>query len=299
MINYKIPQLPKLIKYGYELEYIALIISKFGPTLEDLFQSQKKHFSKKITAIIIFQILEIIESFHQKNIILNDIKPEVFGLDEEKSKLFLLDFGFSDILMHKSKKIIGINLIYDSINSLKKLETSKKDDLECLIYMFLRFIKGYLPWENIKLKNKEKYKNKIIEMKEKIDFRNFYGFLSEEVESFVNYVKNLKKDEEIDYNYLKNLLNVIINEDENNSEKSCYYTEICKYHNLEITANTTEITNYKYFISFSIQNEWKKIKNTEEENQKNEEKNEKDKNNNEDDKEMKNEGNEKPKQDSQ
>ena len=47
---------------------------------------------------------------------------------------------------------------FASINSHKGLEQSRRDDLEGLAYMFVYFCKGFLPWQNIEIPNKqEKY----------------------------------------------------------------------------------------------------------------------------------------------
>lgn len=53
---------------------------------------------------------------------------------------------------------------------MKYKEPSRRDDLESVAYMLLYFLKGSLPWQNVKGKTKKEKYDKIKEIKENLDY---------------------------------------------------------------------------------------------------------------------------------
>ena len=168
---------------------------------------------------------------HNHNIIHRELNPQALSL-EKKGKnteiIKFLDFGFwkyyiylnNHIPYKKYKNTLGNNLIFGSINSLNGIELSRRDDLMSLLYILIYFIKGCLPWENLKIKNKKEKIKEIIEMKKLFKDKLIEG-LPEEIKLFYDYINDLKFEEKPDYLYLKNLLKIIINT--KNSEKHFYF----------------------------------------------------------------------------
>ena len=117
-----------------------------------------------------------IEYIHNKNIIHRDIKPENFllGVKKKSHLIYLIDYGLAKkykdsksgkhIPYIEGKSLTG-TVRYASIYTQLGIEQSRRDDLESLGYNFVYFLKGDLPWQGIKVKNKkEKYK-KIMDLK--------------------------------------------------------------------------------------------------------------------------------------
>ena len=86
-------------------------------------------------------------------------------------------------------------------------EQYKKDDLESLAYIMVYFIKGELPWQNIKAKSRKEKYSAIFRIKKNSVPNELCEFLPEEMKTFVNYIINLNNNKKPDYAKLTNLIN--------------------------------------------------------------------------------------------
>ena len=207
------PHIPFVKSYGYSGKYNILVMELLDKSLEDLF-SKLKHFSLKTTCMLAIQMLIVLEFIHTRHIIHRDIKPDnfVMGLNKNSQFLYLLDFGLAkkyrssttliQYPMINKKKLTG-TARYASINALRGLEQSRRDDLEAVGYVLMYLLRGSLPWQGLQAKNKEERYKKI--MQKKIDTNSYdlcYGFPSE-FERYVEYCKGLEYTEEPRYEMLK------------------------------------------------------------------------------------------------
>ncbi|CAD8043138.1 unnamed protein product [Paramecium primaurelia] len=205
---------PNLYWHGEQDDYNIIIIQLLGKDLA-YYMKQKRRFSVKTAIQLGIQIVKVLERIHQKGVVHRDLKPEniLFGLDNESSKIYVVDFGISKIYLDKIGRIIpfrdGTSFIgttrYASIAAHKGYELSRKDDLESLMYVLLYFIKGQLPWQNMQNVTDEERTTKVGDMKMTIDPRELCKDVPIEFPIILEYLKTLQYRSEPDYNYIYNL----------------------------------------------------------------------------------------------
>ena len=176
----------------------------------------------KSTLMIISQCLERLKEIHEKGIIHRDMKPEnfVIGYKGKEKNIYLIDFGLSKIIINndnkknqnfslniKKEKIVIGTVRYISMNAHLGNEQYKRDDLESLAYMMIYFIKGELPWQNIKAKSRREKYTKIYHKKKHTVNSELCDFLPDEIKTFLKYVLNLNQKQNPDYVKLTNLIN--------------------------------------------------------------------------------------------
>ena len=141
------------------------------------------------------------------------------GLEENSNIVYLIDFGLakkyrsSKTLEHipfiTNKRLTG-NARFASISALKGNEQSRRDDLESICYLFLYFLKGSLPWQGIKIKNKENCYKKVYQRKATTSAEALCFRLPSEFKEFLVYTRNLRFDEDPNYDFLKNLIKSVM-----------------------------------------------------------------------------------------
>ena len=156
----------------------------------------------------------ILQYIHDKHIIHRDIKPDnfVMGAKEHNDKLYLLDFGLAKkyrssrtLIQYpyvKRKKLTG-TARYAS-HALEAYEQSRRDNLECVGYVLMNFLKGKLPWQGLRVKSKEDKYKKILEKKRETSSEELCKNFPFEFYNYVEFTKNLDYEENPDYNMLKN-----------------------------------------------------------------------------------------------
>jgi casein kinase I family protein HRR25 len=147
-----------------------------------------------------------------------DIKPQNFaiGKGENEHIIYLIDFGLAKryreeytnfhIPLRQNIKLTG-TMRYASCNAINKKELSRRDDMESIGYLFIYLMKGSLPWQGLKIKQKSEKYSKIREMKMTIEPEKLCEGLPEEFKDYIELVKNLEFEEEPDYIRYINMFN--------------------------------------------------------------------------------------------
>ena len=199
-------------------DVLIMVMELLGDNLQKILtKSPQKKFSLKTTLMLGIQILKRIKTLHENNYIHRDIKPENFtiGLKKFKNIIYMIDYGLTrkfcdshkNHIPYKEGKHLTGTALYASIYTHKGIEQSRRDDLESLGYMMIYFIKGELPWVNVKGKNKDVKYKKIMEKKIELKPEILCEGLPDEFKQYFKYVRELQFTEEPNYEFLFGLFN--------------------------------------------------------------------------------------------
>jgi casein kinase 1 len=144
-----------------------------------------------------------------------DIKPDNFliGAGKRASKIYVIDFGLAKRYIQRDGKHIPYkenkNLTgtarYASINTHIGIEQGRRDDLESLGYVLMYFLRGNLPWQNLKANNKKEKYERIMEKKLGTSIESLCKGFPTEFTKYLAYCRNLRFDEKPDYSHCKSL----------------------------------------------------------------------------------------------
>ena len=206
-----------------------IVESLLGPSLDKLFKYCGRKFPLKTVCIIGKEMVKRLETMHEKGILHRDLKPnnltwgnfnssynDITNINLTNSinniynkldidTIFLIDFGLSCSFLeggnsskhYKIKTNLSFvgTLRYASLNSHKGIRQSRRDDLESMIYILIYFLKGKLPWQDIKAKQKEERHKMISEIKSKVTIESLCENLPSEFAELLTYVKKLEFEE--------------------------------------------------------------------------------------------------------
>jgi serine/threonine protein kinase len=94
---------------------------------------------------------------------------------------------------------------YASINNHMHLEQSRRDDLESLAYIFIYFLRGSLPWQDVKHGSQQPKQRTPTDIKKNIPVGVLCEGCPPEIGRFLEYARALRFEEKPDYAYLRKL----------------------------------------------------------------------------------------------
>ncbi|CAG9313415.1 unnamed protein product [Blepharisma stoltei] len=212
--------IPKVYWYGTEGSYNIMIQELLGKSLEDNFAEIDRRMSLKSATNLCLQMIQRIETVHNHDYIHRDIKPDnfLFGLGKKQSLVYIIDFGLSkkyrdnktkQHIQYRDNRTLTGTARYASINSHMGIEQSRRDDLEGIIYVYLYFLKGSLPWQGLKGANKQDKYLKIMNMKANTSLDHLFRGCPSELIPLMSYIKGLRFEETPNYDRIKEMIQSI------------------------------------------------------------------------------------------
>ncbi|RDD40865.1 Tau-tubulin kinase 1 [Trichoplax sp. H2] len=192
--------------------YSFLVMTLQGNNLAQLRRELPRGiFSVSTTLRLTLQLIESIQTIHERGFLHRDIKPSNFamGKSQEKDKTcYMLDFGLArqyvtskgELRRPRSSAGFRGTVRYASINAHHSKELGRHDDLWSLFYMIVEFRLGYLPWRKIRSKDE------VTEMKANYDHKQFLRYLPQEFEEFYQHLTTLTYYDRPNYELLKSLV---------------------------------------------------------------------------------------------
>eukprot|EP01016_Furgasonia_blochmanni_P043935 TRINITY_DN6046_c0_g1_i11.p1 TRINITY_DN6046_c0_g1~~TRINITY_DN6046_c0_g1_i11.p1 ORF type:complete len:493 (-),score=90.65 TRINITY_DN6046_c0_g1_i11:171-1649(-) len=208
--------IPQVHYCACEGDYNIMVLDLLGQSLEDLFNLCNRKFSLKTVLMLADQMISRIEYVHSRHFLHRDIKPDNFlmGSGKKVHKVYIIDFGLAKRYIGKDGKHIPYrenkNLTgtarYASVNTHMGIEQARRDDLESLGYVMMYFLRGALPWQNLKASNKKDKYERIMEKKLSTPIDALCKGFPNEFGQYLTYCRNLRFEDKPDYNYLRNML---------------------------------------------------------------------------------------------
>ena len=170
--------IPSIEWFGRTEAGYILVMELLGPSLESIRQRHPGgQLPLRIVLDLAVQLLRRLEHCHSRGVIHRDIKPDniVLGRDRQRRKCFLVDFGLAKSYMRDGehiprkdgKKLTG-SARYCSVHTHRGCEQSRRDDMESYMYTLIYFLRGRLPWQGIRCKDKDKRYQKIAHIKQTV-----------------------------------------------------------------------------------------------------------------------------------
>lgn len=196
---------PQLKWFGTYKNMNYLVMDLLGTSLTNTINDNKTNIFPELLDYGI-QIIKIIQTLHNKDLLHRDIKPcnFLFGKGANTNKLYLVDFGFTKrynyngihIEEKKIKSVIGsVNFV--SLNVHNLIEPSRRDDLESCIYIILTSLVRNVEWFG------KTDLNEIFCLKQNLINNNN---VPQVIKKMLQYVRLLDFKETPNYDYLIHLL---------------------------------------------------------------------------------------------
>ena len=213
------PGLPEVVSFGKTKRYNILVETLLGRSLYQIYNDLDKKFTLKDVCMSSIQMLERLEYIHSKNYIHRDIKPHNFLVSlKNEGLIYLIDFGLAKKYRSERGNHVKFSVIkhivgtprFCSINAMRGVEQSRRDDLEALSYLILYLLKGFLPWQGLKITSRLQRFNEITRLKKSLKIETFCENFPPEIILFCKYTRKLGFSENPKYEYMKILFKSIL-----------------------------------------------------------------------------------------
>lgn len=211
---YSVTGFVKILSQGSFRGKNFAVYNYLGKSLQVKLAESNGRFSLNCVLKISEEILDKIHKLHTMGYVHNRLRPKniLTGYELYWQSLFIVSFSRASVFMDFDRKRHmpikkstpkNKNIMYSSVNIDEGFTSSRRDDLESFIYMMIHFLQGYLPWESCKT-DEDVYK-----IKKNITVNELCQNCPTEFKTILQYIKNLKFEEDPDYEMLKNLFKTI------------------------------------------------------------------------------------------
>ncbi|XP_024916428.1 serine/threonine-protein kinase VRK2 isoform X3 [Cynoglossus semilaevis] len=202
------------------LRYRFMAMDRLGTDLQKVLDQNGGMFKKATVLQLGRELVTVLEYIHENEYVHADIKAaNLMQGHRDREKVYLADYGLSFRYCpdgeHKDykenpKKGHNGTIEYTSTDAHRGVAPSRRSDLQILGFCLLHWLCGSLPWDRV-LKNpaqvqeaKTRLMDNLPDSVQQLSVSRDSG--TDEVASFLLYVRNLRYDEEPNYHHLRQLL---------------------------------------------------------------------------------------------
>lgn len=203
---------PRLIHISKKPAFV--VMQQVGKTLLSI-QKERQRMTTKTIIMLGLKALEGMEGIHACGYVHKDIKPDnlTVSLDPSDASIYFIDFGLSSryerggthISYSETQQFEG-SPFFASINSMRGVRPSRRDDLESLGYILLFLLQGSLPWFHIQSSNSDDLLSQVLTSREKHPIPSICHSSDYEIRDFVMYCQSLSYTEKPNYDHLRKIL---------------------------------------------------------------------------------------------
>uniref|UniRef100_A0A6B2LBQ9 non-specific serine/threonine protein kinase n=1 Tax=Arcella intermedia TaxID=1963864 RepID=A0A6B2LBQ9_9EUKA len=215
--------IPKIYHYGQDGDYRVLIMDLLGPSLAELFTFQIEKFSLKTVCMLAIKMITTVEHLHSKGYLHRDIKPGnfVMGRGVNGNEIYLIDYGLASAYIDHNNQHIPYNTNarfhgtdkYASVNTHRKIEPGRRDDMESLGYLWIYFLTSNLPWSKQHAKVKKKNRRESYgQVKMHTTIEELTQNLPNAFYEYFKYINTLKFADKPDYDRCRKLFDDCLTE---------------------------------------------------------------------------------------
>jgi len=200
----------EVLHFGKEGNYAILVMDRLGYSFEDSVQVCGGTMKPGSVACAAEQGIKLLCFLHSKGLIHRDIKSENFmwGLGPKCHHLYMIDFGMSckyfnkkHVSMSSGKDMTG-TARYASINAMKGVTQSRRDDLESYAHVLIYAMRGSLPWSGLDAPSYREKLKRICETKASFPISELCADQPKEFETLLEYSRKLAFEELPQYGVL-------------------------------------------------------------------------------------------------
>ncbi|XP_069545942.1 serine/threonine-protein kinase VRK2 isoform X2 [Brachyistius frenatus] len=202
-----------------DLSYRFMAMDRLGSDLQKVCGRNGGRLKKATVLQLGHRLVDVLEYIHENEYVHADVKAANLMLGyRDPEQVYLADYGLSYRYcpdgVHKEykenpKKGHNGTIEYTSLDAHKGLAPSRRSDLQILGFCLVHWLCGSLPWDDV-LKNPtqvQEAKTRLMDnLPDSVQQLSVSGASTDELGSFLLYVKTLDYQDKPDYKHLKDLL---------------------------------------------------------------------------------------------
>jgi len=212
--------IPHVFDFQQEKDQAFMVLQLLGDSVQTRHEKLNSKMDFRTTLTLGYRMLSIIEYVHSKGIVHRDLSPDnfLFGLEEEKENLFLVDFGLAKSYLLENGDHIPFNPSVSFVGTERfaskyataRLEYCRREEIASLCYILIYLAKGSLPWDDFEADIPRFFYYCLAMKKANVTNEELYGELpfdfQEMISKMLNHAHQIPFADKPDYDFCKQII---------------------------------------------------------------------------------------------